>query len=269
MGKENSARHVGGNVPANYQRYFVPVVAEPLAVDLLHVAKLQQGERVLDVGCGTGVVARLAAHSVATNGSVVGVDPNPGMLAVARDIDVPGITIDWREAGAEKLPFEDATFDVVLSQMSLQFVADRKAALDEMHRVLVPGGRLVINLPGPPTKMFTALADAVGRHIHPEAARFVLAVFSLHDPAEVEHLLQDAGFHDVSVHAEVKTLVLPQARDFLWQYLGSTPLSEHVAKAGDPAKGALERDVVSAWRDFEDGDGLRLEQRMLTAAARA
>ncbi|MFZ0427828.1 MAG: methyltransferase domain-containing protein, partial [Acidobacteriota bacterium] len=74
MGKENSARHVGGNVPANYQRYFVPVVAEPLAADLLHVAKLQQGERVLDVGCGTGVVARLAAHSVATNGSVVGVD---------------------------------------------------------------------------------------------------------------------------------------------------------------------------------------------------
>jgi len=114
-----------------------------------------------------------------------------------------------------------------------------------------------------------ALADAIGRHIHPEVARFVLRVFSLHDTAEVEHLLESAGFRDPSVHAESKEIQLPEARDFLWQYLGSTPLAEHVGKASEPAKSALEREVVSAWRDFEDADGLHLEQRMVTATARA
>ncbi|MDP8927806.1 MAG: methyltransferase domain-containing protein [Actinomycetota bacterium] len=117
----------GGSAPENYRRYFVPAIGEPLARDLLQVADLGAGERVLDVACGTGVVARLAAEHVGANGDVVAVDINPGMLHVARSTTPPDVQIDWREGSAENLPLPDRFFDVVLCQMGLQFVADKLA----------------------------------------------------------------------------------------------------------------------------------------------
>jgi ubiquinone/menaquinone biosynthesis C-methylase UbiE len=135
--------------PENYERYFVPAIGAPLARDLLGVAALRPGERVLDVGCGTGIVARLASEQVGSTGSVTGVDVNPGMVAVARSTTPANRSIKWREASAEDMPLPDESFDVVLCQLSLQFMADRLGALQEMRRVLVPGGRLILNLPAP------------------------------------------------------------------------------------------------------------------------
>ena len=97
---------LGGSAPETYERYLVPAIFEPWALLLLEQAMLRPGERVLDVACGTGVVARLAAPHVGTNGQVVGLDLNPGMLAVARSLPVPqGSIIDWREGDAGSLPF--------------------------------------------------------------------------------------------------------------------------------------------------------------------
>jgi ubiquinone/menaquinone biosynthesis C-methylase UbiE len=102
---------------------------------------------VLDVGCGTGVVARLAAHHVGPTGKVVGLDLKAGMLAVARSLpSLPGVSIEWQEGNALALPFSAETFDAVLCQQGLQYLPDRPAALGEMHRVLVPGGRLALSL---------------------------------------------------------------------------------------------------------------------------
>lgn len=124
----------------NYQRFFVPQIGAPLADDLLEAARLQPGERVLSVACGTGEVARRAAERVGPSGAAVaGLDVHPAMLAVARRETPSGVR--WYEASAEVMSLPDASFDVVLCQMGLQFVRDRHAALREMHRVLVPGGR--------------------------------------------------------------------------------------------------------------------------------
>ena len=104
---------------------------------------------MVDVACGTGVVARLAAARVGPAGAVTGVDVTPGMLAVARSISADGPPIEWHEASAGKLPLPDASADVVLCSLGLQFFPDREAALREMRRILVPGGRLAVNAPGP------------------------------------------------------------------------------------------------------------------------
>jgi len=128
---------LGANPAENYQRFFVPQIGAPVAADLLAAARLLPGERVLDVACGTGVVARLAAERVGPSGTVAGLDIHPAMLAVARSESTSGAR--WYEASAESMPLADATFDVVLCQMGLQFVTDKRAALREMHRVLVPG----------------------------------------------------------------------------------------------------------------------------------
>jgi ubiquinone/menaquinone biosynthesis C-methylase UbiE len=258
----------GATAPENYQRFFVPVIGKPLAEDLLRKAGLKAGERVLDVGCGTGVVTRLAAEQVGREGTVAGLDINPGMLAVAKSVTRSQPGIEWYEASADAIPLPDETFDVVLCQLSLQFVSDRSMALQEMHRVLAPDGRLVLNLPGPADPLFETLANAMGRHISAQAAGFVQAVFALHDETELEELLSSAGFRDISVQAETRELSLPGARDFLWQYLGSTPLAGVIAEASEEARSALEGEVLAEWSEHEEAGGIPYRQRIVTASAR-
>ncbi|HZD41684.1 MAG TPA: methyltransferase domain-containing protein, partial [Terriglobales bacterium] len=245
MSQQHHRGSYGGSAPENYERYFVPAIGAPLANDLIKIAALRPGERVLDVACGTGVVARLASQLVGAAGTVVGLDVNPGMLAVARSTTPPGIAIDWHEASAEAMPLPDASFDAVLCQMGLQFVPDKHAALSEMRRVLLPGGRLIFNVPGPTPQLFVIMGEALARHIGAAAAGFVNHVFSLHDTAELQHLMNGAGFRDVSVQVDTKSLRLPPPEEFLWQYVYSTPLAGVVGQVNVELRGSLERDVVA------------------------
>jgi len=261
-------RDFGGNPAANYERFFVPAIGAPLATDLVRHAALQEGERVLDVACGTGVVARLASDKVGAAGTVAGLDVNPGMLAVAREATPAGAAIEWHEASAEAMPLPDASFDVALCQMGLQFMPDKHAALGEMRRVLAPGGRLVLNLPGPTPRPLAIMAEALARHVGAEAAGFVNHVFSLHDTAEIRNLVSEAGFHDASVETDTRQLRLPAPAEFLWQYVQSTPLAGVVAQADDERRAALERDVVAKWEEFVEDRALVLQFRLVTAAAR-
>ena len=257
-----------GSAPENYERYFVPAIGEPLARELVDRAALRTGERVLDVACGTGVVARLAAEQVGTAGTVAGLDVNPGMLAVARSVTPAEAGVEWHEASAESIPLPEAAFDVVLCQMGLQFVPDKLAALREMRRVLAPGGRLLLNVPGPTPPPFGIMADTLAKHVGPELAGFVHVVFSLHDPDELAALLTAAGFSDVVVDRPVRTLRLPPPKAFLWQYVHSTPMADAVAQAGEETQAALEEDVVAGWQPFTADGALTVEVGILTAIAR-
>jgi ubiquinone/menaquinone biosynthesis C-methylase UbiE len=254
---------VSSGPATNYERYFVPAIGAPLAQDLIEVAELRHGEHVLDVACGTGVVTRLAAERVG-DGAVAGVDVNPGMLGIARKVaaDTP---IEWHEASAETLPLRDASFDLVLCQMGLQFIPDRSRALREMWRVLRPGGRLALNVPGPTPPLFTVLEQSLRRHIGPEAAGFIATVFSLHDVEEISELLQAAGFTDVIAHSERRALHVPPAEDFLWQYVYSTPLAEAANELDEDQHARLQEEIVAGWEPFAEEDGLLLEVEVVSA----
>lgn len=258
----------GRSAPEVYERHFVPAIGLPVARDLVEAARLEPGEKVLDVACGTGVVARLASEEVAPGGTVVGVDVNAGMLEVARSVTTTGTAIQWYEAPAETMPLPDETFDAVLCQLSFQFFADKAAALREMHRVTAPGGRLALNVPGQITEMFEILADALARHVDPSLEGFVRQVFSLPEPAEVMNLVNDAGFSESEAAAAQKTLRLPAPEKFLWQYILSTPLSQPVSQIDDSRRSALERDVVPKWQKFVENGGMKYEQDIIVASAR-
>jgi len=176
--------------------------------------------------------------------------------------------IEWYEASAEEMPLPDASFDVVLCQMGLQFVPDKNTALREMRRVVVRGGRLVLNVPGPTPLLFDIMGEALARHVGAEAAGFVDHVFSLHDTAEIQELVSGAGFHDVSVQSDTKSLRLPAPVEFLWQYVHSTPLAGAVAQVDDARRGLLERDVVAKWQEFVKDRALVLQLRNVLATAR-
>ena len=259
----------GGAVPENYERYFVPSIGGPAAKALLAAASLQPGERVLDVACGTGVVTRGAADAVGQTGTIAGLDVNPGMLATARKHAPPQHEIDWYEASVESMPLPDAAFDVVLCQMGLQFVPNKLAALKEMRRVLIDGGRALVTVPGPTPDLFSVMIDALARRIGPEAAGFARVVFSLHDRKELRDLFLEAGFSVVDVNSSTARLEVPGPKDFLWQYITSTPIVEMVRNADQKSRDALERDITDQWQRFCTNGGMILEVRMTTAIGRA
>lgn len=258
----------GGTAPENYERYFVPAIGAPLAADLLEAVEIDPGERVLDVACGTGIVARLAADRVGQAGQVAGLDANPGMLAVARAAAPSGAAIAWHEASAMDMPLADGAFDLVLCQMGLQFFEDPAAALGEMNRVTAPEGRIALNLPGPMPDLFAIMGRALARHVGPAVEQFVQAVFSLHDAGQVVGLLEAAGYSHANAERTTRNLRLPAPAEFLWQYVCSTPLAGALASVDEATRDAIERDVVAGWQPFTDSGGMTLPVGVLIATGR-
>jgi ubiquinone/menaquinone biosynthesis C-methylase UbiE len=192
------------NPAETYEEYFVPAMFLPWVTILLRRAAPKLGERVLDVACGTGIVARGAAPLVGVDGKVIAVDLNPAMLAVARALPAPsGATITWQESNAMSLPFPDSTFNLVLCQHGLQFVPDRMIAIQEMHRVLAPGGRALVivlqDLARHP--VFEALMESVARHLSLPLLS-VMTPFVLSDPDELRTLFTMTGFKKVDIYSE-------------------------------------------------------------------
>lgn len=255
-----------GPAPENYERYFVPAIAAPLAGDLVELGDLSPGDRVLDLACGTGVVARLAAEQVGPEGSVTGLDLNPGMLAVAASVAAG--PVEWRQGTAEATGLPDGAYDAVLCQLGLQFFPDLAAALHEQRRVLTPGGRFAASTPGPTPALFAVLEEALRDHAGGDAAAFVQVVFRLHDPDTLHDVLADAGFVDIAVRRRHYELRLPSPTEFLWQYVWSTPLAAAVAELDDAQRRALERDVVTEWTRFAEDGRLSLDLDVVYAAGR-
>ena len=264
---------VAGNAPEVYERELVPAVFGVWAPIVVDLAQPRPGERVLDVACGTGIVARIAATRVGPTGSVVGVDLNPGMLSVARSVVSTEVRSDgplhWQEASADKLPFPNGSFDVVYCQLGLQFFADRAAALREMRRVLDAEGRLALMVwqgihesPG-----FAALAEALEQHVGQAAATIMRAPFGLSNSDELAALVRDAGFQGIEIQQRGGAVRFPSVEGFVLSYVSGSPLAGPVLQANDAARDALITDVRNALGKYTSNTELAfpIAARLLTA----
>lgn len=191
-----------------YEEFFVPALFLEWTVKVVAAANLAPGQKVLDVACGTGVLARAAASRVAPGGTVVGLDRNEGMLGVARRV---APAIEWRHGLAEALPFEDQAFDAVVSQFGLMFFEDRATALREMWRVLRPGGRLAVAVwdvlehsPG-----YAAMTELLKRLFGDHVADALRAPFVLGDPETLHALFAQAGIPRAEIHTSNGTARFP------------------------------------------------------------
>jgi SAM-dependent methyltransferase len=245
---------VVGSAAEIYERALIPAVFAAWAPLVVALANPRPGERVLDVACGTGVVTRLIAQQVGRTGRVVGLDLNPGMLAVAASNAAKepptSALLTWQEASATKLPFPDAVFDIAYCQLGLQFFPDRLSALREMHRVLESDGRLGLMVwrgiersPG-----FSILAAALARHVSSEAAGIMRAPFALADAEELRGLIAAAGFRDIAIRPVPGTVRFPSVARFVQDYVAGSPLAGHVAKVSDETRAALVSEVGNALR---------------------
>jgi len=256
-----------GDAAELYQRHLVPAITAIWAADLVERVGLRRGERVLDVACGTGVVARAAAGRVGRTGHVAGIDINAAMLAVARLLPAgPGASVSWFRGSALSLPFAAGSYDVVLCQLGLQFFPDRPAALAEMRRVLVTGGRLGLSVYGPIERnpAAFALAGALDRHLGPDASATKRAEHALADPALLRTLAAGAGFRRVQIVTETRIIRFASAADYVRIQLTATPLasllSQHAEGPVRHLAQALIADVAAALQARQTDDGLAFPQ---------
>lgn len=251
-----------------YERLLVPVIFRPCAEATLAAANVRPGERVIDVACGTGIVARLAREIVGGGGAVVGVDASPEMIAAAA---TSSPLVDLREGRAESLPLKEGeSFDVVVCQQGLQFVPDRAAACGQFARALTPGGRVVVATWRPieeAAPMFE-LQRIAERHVGPIAD----VRHSLGDAELVAGFLRGAGFVDVEASVAPIEVVFADGLGFI--RINTMPLmamSRDGANASPEEKTAIAARIVAESMDVlrRHGDGKTLRVPYATNVVRA
>jgi ubiquinone/menaquinone biosynthesis C-methylase UbiE len=254
-----------------YERCPARYILGPWAPLLVETARLAVGERVLDVACGTGVVARAAAERVGRGGRVVGIDLNPGMIAVAQSLPaIDGAPIEWLERSALDLGLEDASFNVVLCQQGLQFFPDKAVALREMHRVLAGNGRLALSVWNNVGIYNTAVSGALAQFVGSDVAARFNASRKTPTADELRRLVTEAGFSDVEVSISRINVHLPRIDKFVVDHLAATPVATAVAAADAEARKQVGASVMEQLLSYADGDGITYpeETYVLTAQVR-
>ena len=235
-----------GNVAEIYERYLVPLIFEPYAVDLARRVAQAAPRRVLELAAGTGAVTRHLAVMLEASAGIVATDLNPAMIEEAARIGTAR-PVQWREADAMQLPFEDACFDAVACQFGVMFFPDKPRAFAEARRVLRPGGLFAFNAWGPiaTSEFADAVTDALAAVFPHDPPRFLARTpHGYHDAARIAQDLAAAGFTgtpSIETVAFTSRAVSPSIPAIA--YCRGTPLRGEI-EARDP--GGLERATRAA-----------------------
>ncbi|HJO04267.1 MAG TPA: methyltransferase domain-containing protein [Acidobacteriota bacterium] len=245
---ESDRGQVSASAAEVYEEFFVPALFTEWSPMLAEAAGIDPSYRVLDVGCGTGVVTRAVAGLLDDSGAVLGIDINDGMLDVARRRSPE---IDWRLGSVEALPFDDQSFDAVVCQFGLMFFEDQPAAIREMVRVLRPGGRLAVavwdvldNVPG-----YASVTELLQRLFGDEAANAMRAPYLLGNRDTLRSVFQRAGIADVDIRTHAGTARFPSIESWVHTDIKGWTLADIInddqyAQLLGEARSALQRYVI-------------------------
>ena len=246
-----------------YEAHIVPAIFGPWAEVVVGLAAPKPGEHVLDVACGTGIGARIAAEAVAPNGKVVGLDIDPGMVEIARRTAVQtGAVTEWHCGSAIEMRFADDTFDLCLCLQGLQFFPDRAQGFSEIRRVLRPTGRLVASIwcPIEHNKGHLALTQALERQNVDAAA--VNRPFSFGDAEEIKEIARWAGFPAVEIQTEERLSRFPSVEGFIDSLASGAPSTRHaLAQLPDEGRQDFVKDVKEILEPYVKENELNLPMR--------
>ncbi len=243
----------------------------PWAGPLLDAVQLAPGERALDVACGTGFVARQAIERVRPSGTVTGVDVNGSMLSIARAKNADGDGVRWLQCDVAELPFASESFDVAVCQQGLQFFPRPTNALEEVRRVLVPGGRLGVSVWGAleDNIYFAALEEAVARFVGSEAAEGLRNPHAQADPQGVLAVLQDGGFVEIEVKACSIEVQLPHPEDFVLDHLSAMPVASAINALSPHTRAQLFDTICERLEPYRGDAGVRVPSLVNIGSGRA
>jgi SAM-dependent methyltransferase len=252
MQKTAEAFQISMEAAEVYEARFVPAFFAEWAPHLVDFARIARGQAVLDVACGTGIVARTVAARLGSTGRVVGLDLNEAMLTVARRVRPE---IEWRQGDVSALPFADGSFDAVLCQMALMFFPDRVGALREMRRVAVDGGTVAVLVPArlETQPAYGPFVEMAARHAGPDAASLLSAYFACGRLEVLTALVESAGLRAVTSATRLGQARFPSVDAFVAAEVNATPLGGRLSEAVYERIRAGAHDVL---RPFLTADGL-------------
>ncbi|MCV2870328.1 methyltransferase domain-containing protein [Defluviimonas sp. WL0002] len=252
---------LGHSAARIYEEQKVRAIFGPLARATLKAVSLRPGDRILDVACGTGIVARTIRDLYGTDVEITGSDLNAGMIEMARgitsDLDPP---IEWVVADAADLPFDDGTFTVCMCQQGIQFIPDKRGALLEFRRVLSPGGLLAISVWDGASAFFMAMAEALRRHVGEAAAEQSLAPFTYRAAEDLPRLLATTGFRDVAVQAISIDRIIDNPQVDIPKEIIANPVGSSVTAKGEEAMRTIVREIIADCEEYRVGDTLAVPQ---------
>jgi ubiquinone/menaquinone biosynthesis C-methylase UbiE len=250
---------IAGDSPAAYEEYLVPGIFKPWAETLVQLSSPSPESTILDVACGTGIVARRAASKAGNDALVTGLDINPQMLNKASEMaEKEGLEIEWKQGDAGELPFEDNHFDHLFCQQAVQFFPEPQQVLKEMQRVLKPGGTLALNILrsihfNPAYKI---LADELENHTGATAGTMMRSPFPDWNQKTIRTMVAEAGFEDIQIHLEIISMRYPSPEEFLKREAASSPLAGEIETMDPETRKKLADDLNRSLEAYIDDRGV-------------
>jgi len=257
---EKSGFQLSGNAAALYEEQKVPAMFAPLADATLDAVRLLDDDAVLDVACGTGILARKVRGKVGPRPRIVGIDLNEGMISTAKSLgDYNAQSCEWQTANATDLPFGDNTFTIVFCQQGLQFIPDKEGALREMHRVLKPGGRVALTVWNGMADFMVPIAGALSRHVGENAAVKSKAPF-VYNGAELLPMISDIGFFSVSIDNLTINRTIRATSSAIRDVILGLPIASSVEEKGEVVVKAIIQETLDGLSRFLVGSDFVVPQ---------
>jgi ubiquinone/menaquinone biosynthesis C-methylase UbiE len=220
-----------GSIPEIYERFLVPLIFEPYALDLAKRLAKTNPQNVLETAAGTGIVTRAMAARLPASTRITATDLNQPMLDHAKTRQSSDHRIEWQQADAQALPFADQSFDAVACQFGVMFFPDKAQGYKEARRVLKPGGHFLFNVWDKISENDFAdvVTQALAAVFPQDPPRFLARTpHGYHDVDHIRAELKAAGFTDISVDAVDARSKAPSPRDPAVAYCQGTPLRNEI-----------------------------------------
>jgi len=235
-----------GSIPKLYETYLVPLIFEPYAADLASRLSVKAGGRVLEIAAGTGVVTRALSCALPETIGIVASDLNQAMLDHAASVGTKR-PVEWRQADAMRLPFEDHSFDAVACQFGVMFFPEKVKAFAEVRRVLKPGGVFIFNVWDriSDNEFADVVTTALASLFPNDPPQFLARTpHGYHDPAVIESDLSAAGFAPREFETVTARSRAKSARDPAVAYCQGTPLRNEI-EARAPSRLSEATDIAA------------------------
>ena len=268
---ENKNAKFAGSIPAAYDRYLGPILFQPYAEDLAGRLELAENSSVLELACGTGILSRVLRDRLPATARLVATDLNEPMIQNAAAKFTRNEAIEWKQADACNLPFDDKSFDAVVCQFGLMFVPDKALAAREAHRVLKPNGVFLFNVWSAmeQNQLGRIAHETISSFFDKDPPMFYRIPYGYHDQSEIRRVLEAAGFSDIGMEEVSKVTVATRVGDAAEGLVQGNPVSVAIAERDASLLPSITTAVADALRNHFGSSTFRAPMRALIVQARA
>lgn len=262
--------HFSGSIPAAYDRYLGPMFFQPYAEDLAARLQVEEHGSVLELACGTGILTRVLRTRVPSSVKLTATDLNEPMFQNAAGKFREDEAVQWLQADACSLPFEDGMFDAVVCQFGIMFVPDKALAAREAYRVLKPGGLFLFNVWDAleHNELARLTNETIASYFDKDPPAFYQVPFGYHDQGELQRVLEQAGFRAIQIEVVAKVGGASRAEDAATGLVQGNPVAVAITERDPTLLPVITKAVAQAITDEFGGTDFRAPMRAIVVQAR-